>query len=233
MSDMDEFESKFIRGKGNFWKPTVAGDKVFGKIVRTGESKLGGIFYIIQTNDGEEVSLPSHAAIKKRFEDHDIGIGDTVLVKYDGQSTRQYFGKNINLYSISARHPDGTWVGVDAEEPESTKEPPKEELTKIEPPKEEVPKSEPEKKPRKKKEAPKEPPKEETPVEMKSEVATPDEEVKHFIGQLLKFFNELSLEDLDKYVNKTRDFGLPTEVVITMCDLEMFERDGKKFVKKK
>jgi hypothetical protein len=225
---MDEFESKFIKGKsGKFWKPVDVGDKMFGKIIRTGQSKLGGVYYILQTSDGEEVSLPSHAAIKKKFDDYKIGIGDTVLVKYDGLSDKTYFGKHINLYSISAQHADGTWAGSDDSEEPSKPEPPKPEAPKSEAPKVEPPKVEVEKK---KKKVPKEEPK---PAEPTSDaVEDKNKEVKHFVGQLMKFFGEISMADLEKYVKEDRNFGMSVDSVIALCELDIIEKDGKKFVRK-
>lgn len=241
MENMDEFESRFIKGgSSKFWKPTNKGDKVFGTIMRLKETKLGKC-YVVKNEDGEEIALPSHAAIMNRFKDFGIGIGDTVLIRYDGLSDKTYFSKHINLYSISCKKADGTWVKTDTDKPtEEEPEPPADE-EEPEPPKEAPPKEEPkeqpttevspEKKIRKKKEAPKEESKVEAPVA--EGPAKKEDEVKHFVGQLMRFYQEMPADELDKYVNQTRDFGLPMEAVCKMCDLEIFERDGKKFVKKK
>ena len=237
MSDMDEFENKFIRGgSGKFWKPAVVGDKIFGKIVKTGESKLG-IYFVIQTSDGEQISLPSHKVIANTFKRYGIGIGDTVLIKYDGLSEKAYFGgKHAYIYSVSAQHPDGTWVvgeNKEAPEDEEPEEPSKPEAPKVEAPKPEESKVEAEKKPRKKKgDAPKEEaPKPSEPAKAAEDSPKKDEEVKHFIGQLIKFFGEISMPDLEKYISD-RNFGLSVDSVITLCGLDIIEKDGKKFVRK-
>jgi hypothetical protein len=237
MSEIDEFEKNLISGgTGNFWRPENEGDHIFGTLIRTAETKSGEVF-VIKTEEGTEKMLPSHASLSNQFKRNGIGIGDKVLIKFMGWSTRKYFGKNIRLYQIAAKHPDGTFVkqAPMEEEQEAESEPQAPSApapSPASPPA--TPEPPPTKKTRKSKASVEQAPKEEAqPAAKKDETATKDEEVKHFVGQLFKFFDTMPIEDLHKYVNETRNFGLPVDVVITMCDLTVFEKDGKKLVTKK
>jgi len=283
MDDMNEFEKNLMSGgvgAGNFWKPEKEGDHIFGLLVRTAETRAGQVF-IIKTDEGAEKMLPSHASLNNQFERNGIGLGDTVLIKFVGWSTKKYFGKIIRLYQIAAKHPDGTWVKqaprtdeefeetpeqpapaspaqnpapAPAPAPVAAQTPPAAPVVAPTPPAAPaatpapVTEPVPVKKAKKVKKveeaapaAPKpEPAKEESkpaapaaaPVS-KDEKATKEEEVRHFVEQLFKFFDTMELTDLDKYVNQTRNFNLPLDVVATMCNLTIYEKDGKKFVTRK
>jgi hypothetical protein len=90
---MPEWEQ--VTGLAPIWKPTKAGEKIEGKIVKKTKGNYGDMAVIDQGKDGL-IATPSNVVLKSRMPD--LEVGDIVRITFvgsGGKGKRKY--KNFKI----------------------------------------------------------------------------------------------------------------------------------------
>ena len=206
---LDElFDEKEISAaeQGSWWNPTEEGESVKGKITRR-EKRVNKwsneeVIFAVRSDDGEVYTLPTHTVLQRLLLDNDVQAGDYVRVRYEGEDASSDRPNPTKLYAlakVSAEELEEMETGPEAAEKEEEVEEPEVEEPEVEEPEvEEIQKSEEKKSESNATEEEEEP----------SEKGEIDDEVTKFVDNLMDFNDELSIEELDNYLNDVRNFGV-------------------------
>lgn len=90
--NLDGYEEMEGSG-GSFWKPTEPNEAIQGTVVAKDESGDYPPQWVIQTDEGVEITTPSHGMLQNKMED--VEIGEDVVIVFEG--SRPVPGKESEL----------------------------------------------------------------------------------------------------------------------------------------
>lgn len=85
-------------GTKTFWNAEKEGDELIGEIISTFEGNFG-TQYVIQKEDGEEMTTPSHKVLQNRL--NECKVGDVVRIVFNKIEPPSIKGNNpTKIYSV-------------------------------------------------------------------------------------------------------------------------------------
>lgn len=84
--------------EANYWKPEIEGEELVGKVASIKSGQFGKQ-YVIDVDDGTQITTPSHKVLQNRMES--IEEGDVVKIVFTGYSAPSVKGQSPTcLYDV-------------------------------------------------------------------------------------------------------------------------------------
>ena len=182
-----------------FWKPQKVGDEIAGRVVRIRDSPWPPkteydkyIFEVQPLSGGETVSLPLHISLMRSIIEEGTKVGDYVMVRYTGEG-KSSKGRTVKTYEVAVLPKEEAEEAAPQETPQPT-----------------VPQTMASPSPQ--------------PTESGKEASDKLEkleEIKKFVNELFSYYDSLTIEELNYYLNTIKKWNIDPAIVIKELGLKV------------
>ena len=217
MSDIEEILRKRLKKSSfpQFWYPQKVGDEISGRIIRIRNSPWPSktdydkFIYEVQPFQGEPVSLPLHAVLMRMLAEEGVKVGDYILVRYVGE-VKSRGGRAVKSYEVAVL-PSEEVAAAPTPTPAQPAPPTTPQTAPTPPPTQAAVTSPPA-----------------VAEEEKPKLGGKLEEIKKFVDELFSYYDSLTIEEFDYYLNTIKKWSIDPAIVIKELGLKV---EGNKVTK--